>query len=164
MELMFQVISLDLAKKLNELGVKQESIFCWERCLMKEGFVITSSYWHDNWSDECGDGHLLEKQEIYSAFTVSEIMDLLPQYINTCKNEPFDGFRFDLTRSVIMNNEGDKIIPTFIINYHCDTYKCDKLEFFPKLLFKNIWDESLAGALAKTLIYLIENKLMGTPS
>jgi hypothetical protein len=62
-----QVVSLELAKKLKELGVKQESIFCWcdegdDLCLLEQG-----------------DAEILEKEYI-SAFTVAELGEILPPF------------------------------------------------------------------------------------
>jgi hypothetical protein len=60
MKLENQVVSLDLAKRLKELGVKQESLF----------------YWHD--SEVISDDSRLRVPEDVSAFTVAELGEMLP--------------------------------------------------------------------------------------
>lgn len=61
MEIEKQVCSLELAKKLKELGVKQESLFFWK---------------------PDGGWHLSQKlgQHVISAFTVAELGEILPNY------------------------------------------------------------------------------------
>src|SRR5258705_436319 len=61
MKLEFQVVSLDLAKRLKELGVKQESLFYWTEQDSPAGGSI--------WQLEDS----LLKTEQYSAFTVAEL-------------------------------------------------------------------------------------------
>jgi hypothetical protein len=43
MELSKQVVSLELAKKLKELGVKQESLFWWRTLTKEDGWEIWDS-------------------------------------------------------------------------------------------------------------------------
>lgn len=66
-----QVTSLELSKKLENLGVKQDSLF-----------------YHDNHS-EYGEGWLItqepESDEYISAFTVAELGELLPAHIQCDK-------------------------------------------------------------------------------
>ena len=67
-----------------------------------------------------------------------------------------------MTRSVIVP-EIEVLLPikTLIVNYKCDTFDMNNENaIFGKYLTKNIWDENSANALAKMLIYLIENKLV----
>jgi hypothetical protein len=71
MKLENQVCSLDLAKRLKKLGVKQESLFWWS------AHTEPATLWNE-WS--------LEKQEgspdtSYAAFTVAELGEMLPDYI-----------------------------------------------------------------------------------
>lgn len=65
MDLSQQVVSLDLAKRLKELGVKQESYFYW--C-----FVQTTEHGDPKWkiADFAG-------TQSYSAFTVAELGQML---------------------------------------------------------------------------------------
>jgi len=57
-----QVVSLELAKRLKELGVKQESLF----------------YWDSHAIDNVQNGYGLTENGEYSAFTVAELGELLP--------------------------------------------------------------------------------------
>ena len=60
-----QLVSLELAKKLKELGVKQESYFGWVYDPMSSlGYFVTSN--SDKWEYE------------YSAYTVAELGEMLP--------------------------------------------------------------------------------------
>jgi len=65
-----QVVSLELAKRLKELGVKQESLVHWVRTgdswrLSDQGIGIAHSYY--------------QKAEKISAFTVAELLQMLPE-------------------------------------------------------------------------------------
>jgi hypothetical protein len=81
MKLEDQVISLELAKKLKELGVKQESLFRWQewRDLGYQGkghpFV---------WCLEPGSGNVREE---LSAYTVAELGEMLPQGCESFKTQ-----------------------------------------------------------------------------
>ncbi len=70
MKLEQQVISLELAKKLKELGVGQESAFCWEWSGV-QGDAATLVKWEDHTEHD-------HQPWIYSAFTVSELGEMLP--------------------------------------------------------------------------------------
>jgi hypothetical protein len=64
MKLENQVVSLDLAKRLTELGVKQESLFWWtDKGLMSNEWMIDSG---------------VGRKEA-SAFTVAELGEMLPR-------------------------------------------------------------------------------------
>lgn len=67
MELEKQVCSLELAKKLKELGVKQESLFWWN---ISDGIVIGEQY---------------RRPPSISAFTVAELGEMLPGNFNTIR-------------------------------------------------------------------------------
>jgi hypothetical protein len=76
-----QVVSLALARRLKELGVKQESYFAWyeERC---EGDVqIELAGQNDTGPfrfSDCASLTFGEHRTFYAAFTVAELGDLLP--------------------------------------------------------------------------------------
>lgn len=131
-----QVCSLDLAKRLKELGVKQESYV----------------YWIMNWdSDYPEEGHwwsLAQKHELitgreqYSAFTVAELGEMLPYsgdvsyptgYLHTVKIDQNN------YRSCYANGAG-------VMGY--------KGELLQQVA------NTEANARAKMLIYLLENKLI----
>jgi hypothetical protein len=71
MKLEDQVVSLELAKRLKELGVKQESLFTWYEWYENEMILF-----HDRSPEISG-------QNPYSAFTIAELVEILP------KNIPF---------------------------------------------------------------------------
>ena len=130
MELKNQVVSLELAQKLKELGVKQESLFFW-------------NIWHGQMDDflwqihygqpvKRGDGVLSE--ETYSAYTVAELLERLPA--STCLVKKTD---------IKMKQE---------VRYYAETF-----DFHPTIS-PDLHDKNPANALAKLLIQLYENKLI----
>ena len=143
MNLEEQVISLDYARKLALLGVKQESIFKFSFSMINARKDCYDIVRHTSLEIMKGD---------YSAFTTNELFDILPAVIDTKKDEPFNKFHMHLVKRNIKNIE-------YILNYYCDTqqYKKDGDPFFlPNLIQNNIYDEKLPDALAKLLIALIE--------
>jgi hypothetical protein len=76
-----QVVSLELAKKLKELGMKQESLFYWSH--EKETIVPKWEYW--------------PLEEDCSAFTVAELGEMLPadkcMVVKQVENAPKKGYR-----------------------------------------------------------------------
>lgn len=69
MTLKEQVTSLELSKRLKELGVKQESLFYWVK--VRNGFSLFYRY-EDVFMRDSSD------PEEYSAFTVAELGNILP--------------------------------------------------------------------------------------
>lgn len=146
-------INLKLSQKLKNLNINQESLFWWV-------------YIDKEWIVACRDGdfaYLSPKldKDLSSAFTASELLELLPNSIDIKQNEPFNNFRFNMMRSLIV--ETDMLNPdrVFLLNYNCDTFKLENCAIpIMDLLPHNIWDKSLSNALAKLLIYLIENNLI----
>ena len=116
-----QVVSLELSKKLKELGVKQESYFYWVKKVFANDPPV------DPWIIlDCMDTHALEN---VSAFTSSELGEVLPKVI---------GDKY----LCIRNKFGLWEI----------AYRREKVIYMQK-------EKTEAGARAKMLIYLIENKL-----
>lgn len=155
------VCSLVIAKKLKDLGMKQESLFfyfSYENPLM--GFVtedkVTEDYWVIN-------SHSDKFSQSYdwkiSAFTASELLDMLPNTVTIKELEPFDNYRLEIKKSLIYENE--KINNKYSINYYCDTTEShgENAWFSRRLTPSPIYDTNLANAAAKMIIYLIENKL-----
>lgn len=96
MELENQVVSLELAKRLKELGVKQESVFKW--------------VWHD-WNLETvvyqpADNLGLQQ---YSAFTVAELGSIIRTYTKHLNvlPAPYDDFFNEYEHSVWAEHEAD---------------------------------------------------------
>lgn len=137
MKLEQQVISLESARRLKELGVKQESLF----------------YWQHPWEDYCGKPPMIlrwntekfiivdyERMDLqtnpYSAFTVAELISLLPPQIPIN-----DGSWWSLV-----------IEPKFTGSFVGYVLKEKIFQYFDK--------DSLSDSLSEMLIYLIENKLI----
>jgi hypothetical protein len=84
MKLEQQVVSLELAKKLKELGVKQESIFYYAH----QGKIWSREHYYDNYnSNDENDQEAVTFEyylsevnggQIYSAYTVAELGDIFP--------------------------------------------------------------------------------------
>jgi hypothetical protein len=128
MELSEQVVSLDLAKRLKELGVKQHSLFYFVKRNNKNRYSI--AYLSKSFID-----YNNEFDDICSAYTTTELGELLPAMINSTPLEILKGLKF-----------GD-IQPLYCVRY----YNADLI---------GEPDKSMANAMAKMLIHLIENKLM----
>lgn len=139
MKLETQVVSLDLAKRLKELNVKQESYAFWN-ARPNDPPVVLAGY-------ELGAFNSLntpKRSRIASAFTVAELSDLLRKPIH--RKEQF--------------NE----IYNFTIQQHQNNW----LVFYQTINgFRSLDNESgmmqshsLADACAMMLIYLLENKLI----
>jgi hypothetical protein len=153
MKLEDQVCSLDLAKRLKELGVKQESSFYWKKNVSaldfgnalketghrnEEGSLVTE---REN-MDKFGKWYLLSMSHedctdngwgFYSAFTVAELGEMLP---------------WDLTVSRNIDKE-----------WHIH-FMADGLT--EKETYSVMSEKSEVNARAKMLIYLIENDLIKT--
>lgn len=73
MKLEDQVVSLELAKKLKELGVKQESLFEWSTTQNGQNISLHETLLpsHRNFNSPY--------YKSYSAFTASELWELLPK-------------------------------------------------------------------------------------
>lgn len=132
MELSKQVVSLELAKKLKTLGVKQESLFYWEK-IDWEGKQANLRYKretsvHDGW--------------LISAFTVAELGEMLPDYL-WLKKQCF------LLR-VYKYKKG-------VWEY---TYTGHKPENAVDATIQPQSADTESDARAKMLVYLIKNKLM----
>ncbi len=142
--------SLELAKKLLDIEIPQQSLFWW-----LSGGVPERWYLH---SDGCYSKPY--HPENISAFTASELIGMTPQWITTKENEPFNNFNFilDMRRIYIK----DKLIRHYCINYHCDTVTLESgSPFFAHTFYKHvISDKKLADALAKNLIELFEKGLL----
>ncbi len=137
MKLEDQVVSLELAKKLKEFGIKQESLFYWteyNKESNKIGIVYTK-------------GKIIDANNQYSAFTVSEFGFLMPHsyeknsntyFIETTAGHTKFGY-ITVCSSHFYENEHD------CIGIVGDDFDGDGNE---------------ANARAQMLIYLIENKLI----
>ena len=134
MKLENQVCSLELAKKLKELGVSQESLWMWVKWEFWEKSRIILSDLEKSFNTACLSG---KREDSYAAFTVAELGELLPYDFSThkCIGHP----------------------PA----WECSN---DELEWHsnPKkgIYREAMHSKTEADTRAKMLIYLIENKLI----
>jgi hypothetical protein len=145
MNLEDQVIFLELSIKLKGLGIEKKSLFYHYNEPYNDGV--------EDWVTTTWDEYVTtyeNKSEPYPAFSVAELMDLLPCIVTVKQKEPFDNYWLHIEKRSSLNIR-------WIVSYLCDSY-CPP-EFIQYRLTKNMHDEKLADALAKMLIYLIENKL-----
>ena len=133
MKLEDQVVSLDLAKRLKELGVKQESLFYWKTDAT--GVNKNSSIGFTELIYKFSPFNPQNLWERFSAFTVAELGEMLPVKFDTIK-------RTDLQYWVIENTEDD-----------CESCGEPRMRFFDKTIAATESD-----ARAKMLCYLLENK------
>ena len=134
MELSKQVCSLKLAKKLKKLGVKQESYFL--HILDNNEWEIENKYIWEKIEGEWGYGREIKDLERCSAFTVAELGEIMKEkgLGTTAHSDISTGGWW--VRGGIWN----------VGNQQYEGFEEDK-----------IW----ANALAKMLVYLLENKLLG---
>lgn len=167
MKLEDQICSLELSKKLKELGIKQESLFYYQNEPYNNGEDdVVVKIKNESINNLLNSYDINDNHELYSAFTPSELLEILPKVVNI--NSAFS-YRFNMTQSLYVENADHvKIIKNFIINYVNDCIspnvkKEDGIYKWPtvymNLMHHNIFDSNLANACAKMLIYLIENKL-----
>lgn len=136
MKLENQFVSLELAKKLKALGVKQESLFYWWRLLPTEPYILI----HPQLDRRTLQGYVdaYPSAELYSAFTVAELGDMLPDEIEVHEQS----YWLDISRPIrsvwqVGYQKNGSAFQTFI--HEADTE---------------------ADARARMLIYLVENKLI----
>lgn len=136
MKLENQVCNLELAKRLKELGVKQESLFYW----LQDGVGMATIL-----VDHKG----VMQDELYSsAFTVAELGEMLPESIDYQVDE--FGHRsvwFTSGRTILNKGKG------WYVMYN-DPHPANKVPVYA------IHGDTEADARAKMLIYLLENKLI----
>lgn len=137
MNLEDQVCSLELAKKLKEIGIKQRSMFVWEyyddQCYAIK-FIPYAVVPNE-----------INKFQWFSAFTVAELGEMLPKELESDdKSNPYE-----LCCKWELHYSDNKM---WHITYR--KYNCENIRDFI------IYDENEANARAKMLIYLIENGLI----
>lgn len=160
MKLEKQVTSLELSKKLKELGVKQESLFHWSPFgelvfqpkveIQKEAINLTLPEAFIAMSDDTrtvmvAHTEIVDKQyvgvvpfeEYTSAFTVAELGEMLPKEFYVWKNN----------NKIRGGSDGFFVPQSSRISFGLTS----ELE---------IRDKSEANVRAKMLIYLLENKLL----
>lgn len=134
-----QVISWSLANKLHELKVNKESKFCW---WLKDEYSHGVAY---------ANARLFQTEEdmmVFPAYSVAELMEMIPAYIKIPGKEPFDCFLFSLKKCSTKHIQ-------YLVNYYCNTTEAGDIR--PRSLFlHNIYGEKLADVLANTLILVMD--------
>lgn len=129
-----QVCSLKLARRLKELGVKQESVWIWgiggDKCERKWTLLLDDD---ESWS----------AKEIVCAFSVAELGKMLPDRIDNVNS-----FKIDFCCNPATKTEKKE----WIVCYLPISAMVSSLAF--------IKAKTEANARAKMLVYLIENKLV----
>ncbi len=130
MKLENQVCSLELAKKIKQLGVKQDSLWWW----MKYQRMPDSSIFWTIQREEIKDTNEYSfiKRDNISAFTVAELGEMLPFGVDSGKTD------YDLGKE-----------KSFFCAWREDAYHEEKPD-------KIIFADTEANARAKMLIWLIE--------
>lgn len=77
MKLSNQVVSLSLAQKLKQLGVKQESYFWWVRDMFEDKYNL------ENWRGQYAED-MVNKDTYVSAYSVAELGEMLPGNDGKC--------------------------------------------------------------------------------
>jgi len=135
MKLEQQVVSLELAKQLKELGVPQDSHFRWA---VVESSINPRNYILLDFNDYMGNFYN-PVYTWYSAFTVAELGEMLPKQIHP------DGEAYVSAMSYGAYNGGMM-------------WGCNYFSFLNHKTFHSECAETEADARAKMLIWLIENK------
>lgn len=152
-----QCVSLEIARKLKDLNVKQESMFYW--CTPKGDFQREEYEKYDGFSLYINEEHFpyiykdrlyvggcgccerdSETEESYSAFTVAELGEILP---------------WEIQAESASRKNASLIIQKYTDDWHI-AYVTD-INLSPCVY---IIDKKEANARAKMLIHLIENKII----
>lgn len=148
-----QVLSISLSKKLKELGIKQDSLFYWFD-METHHYLFCKEY--EQYSKHVN----LDINNGFSAFTVSELGQLLPTVLN-------------ISRTIKLDNKEKEINYEYHIKIShfgtSDHWQCSYIGYpvLEGILLHEIGssafgenDEKMVDAIAKMVIYLIENNLM----
>lgn len=147
MKLEDQVCSLELAKRLKELGVKQESHFYWNE-LMPTTIDITpknspTMVHRTNFEKKIFNKILTIKTESgYSAFTVAELGEMLPS------NFLYKGAMYFFTERYYKHRNGDDSFGWCVFYENGGGNLLD------------VMDQNEANARAKMLCHLIEKRIV----
>lgn len=168
MKLENQVVNLELSKKLKELGVKQESLYkycgghTWYYDDQENGRFEECSYDGILGDDEYCAFAELTCEFFVSAFTVAELAQYLPariQFKKKVKKNP------DWSIDFIPDEELEELKHAGFLTIvkpgrWCVNYLSNAC-FGTQNMAEVFWDENnWANAMAKCLIYLLENKLL----
>lgn len=132
--------SFELAKKLQELGVKNNSIFHWTN----EDILLMPNW--KKWKITNAKG-LYPKAEYISAYTIGELGEMLPSFIYIGEKKNKKTYKLYLAKN--KNNE-------WFVEYH--EWNLKRAENYELLVQRNADTE--ADAKAEMLCFLLENKLI----
>ena len=138
-----QLTSLELSKKLKELGVKQESLFCWLEVIDDFNVLPEIIYYKKSTSKGSYGENGYWEEKVYSAFTVAELGEMLPWEIFE-----IDKGKYLVDLSTLVGEDGWRSSLLAVsdsksnLNNHIEK------------------SDTEANARAKMLIYLLENKLI----
>ena len=137
MELEKQLVSLELSKRLKELGVKQDNIFCWittaDDTITRTNRVVNPNLYTEIMTTEKAE--MCTYEILCSAFGVSELGEMLPVEITDTNGHYYLWYR------KINSKE-------WYVSY---SHRRNELCLSEEV------EDTLADAMAKMLIYLIEN-------
>jgi hypothetical protein len=128
------VTSLDLSKKLDELGFERDSLFNWV-CTENANYIIEETREIQDYSFS------------WNAYTAAELFNLLPRFIYS--QHAHAKFFLEISKDAASSGDSRDARVKYYSS-DCDDYLYDAL----------FVDENFANALAKMLIYLIENNLI----
>ena len=146
MQVKDQIISLELAKMLKDLGVLQKSLWYWYR-------YYYDKQWFIGHKEEIA---FEENPDCYSAFTVAEIGEMLPIALDFIddENSPYSGHR-RLIEWKGVDGWWVGYIPT-----NCEFEDFKAVQITGKDWRIKCWAETEADAKAKMLIWLIEKEII----
>lgn len=141
-----QVTSLEPSKQLRELGVRQESLFWWatfrnESSPKEQWGNVYSEIIPEDQLEDLQERRYLKDLSVCSAFTASELGELLPVEFH---NDDLEKFSMRIWKDY----DGQ-----WFVVYFNSKGGYEFIEF-----------GTLADAMAKMLIHLLENKLMTLPN
>lgn len=149
MKLEDQVCSLELAKELKELGVKQESLFVW--VYLDQNCYSIKFYPYSIIPDENS------TVKIFSAFTVAELGKMIPFIIKVYKYHNFEwpkGKTFYCEQHVGYTKHNYS--PSVMYHYYIydDEEECNPVDM---IVGPDFSDNNEANSRAMMLIWLIKN-------
>jgi len=155
MKLEQQVTSLELSKKLKELGVKQDSLFYWVDkfpLVTIEPIIVDVKKFDNYYEGKTEDFARALKNNIYSAFTVAELGNLMPKEIEDTNSEGLKRlFFFDTWKC----NSG--FLWRCAYSYYENMNRANTRIEYLKGVDGDIGAETEADCRAKMLIWLVEN-------
>ena len=145
-----QVVSLDTAKRLREIGVNNRSLFAWQYNKYNE--ENASAFYLPAESITCPPE---AKYQICHAYTASEIFDMLPGYIMTNENGVWSEFQIEISKADIAKEIGATAERAYRASYNCYSSEDDE-PLTGRRLFSYKYHENLAECLAQLLIAVHE--------